>query len=113
MSAGSEGTVRRMHVASEVTLLVLGLGAVTASMVLSTDGHQVFLGHWSLPPMCAFRELTGWPCPGCGLTRSFVYMGHLQVLEAFRMHLLGPVAFIVAAAQVPLRLRTLWRLRRG
>ena len=30
----------------------------------------------SLPPMCTFRQVTGWPCLFCGLTRAFAHAAH-------------------------------------
>lgn len=62
-----------------------------------------------LPPLCTFKALTGWDCPGCGLTRSFVFMGSGSVIEAFRVHLFGPVLWVAVAAQIPYRLIGLYR----
>ena len=42
---------------------------------------------------CALFNFTGIPCPGCGLTRSFVCCGHGLWGEAFAYHPLGPVLF--------------------
>lgn len=45
--------------------------------------------------MCIFKALTGLPCPGCGMTRSFLHLfeGHLE--EAFFYHPLFWVVPIV------------------
>lgn len=43
--------------------------------------------------MCPFFNATGLPCPGCGLTRSFVCLGHGHLSEAFKWHPLGPLLF--------------------
>ena len=43
-----------------------------------------------MPSVCVFYEVTGLPCPGCGLTRSFVCLEHGQIMQAFQWNLLGP-----------------------
>ncbi|RYX83228.1 DUF2752 domain-containing protein [bacterium] len=46
-----------------------------------------------MPSVCPFFNMTGMPCPGCGLTRSFVSLAHAHVREAFLWHPLGPLLF--------------------
>ncbi|HET9035643.1 MAG TPA: DUF2752 domain-containing protein [Myxococcaceae bacterium] len=38
---------------------------------------------------CALREHTGWPCPGCGLTRAAEGLAHLRLGFAFESNPLG------------------------
>jgi Protein of unknown function (DUF2752) len=50
---------------------------------------------------CTFRQVTGYPCPGCGLTRVADRFAHGDVLGAFKVNPLGTVAaslFAFAAA---------------
>ncbi len=49
-----------------------------------------------LPSICAFHNLTRYPCPGCGLTRAWVSMAHGHLGEALMWHPLGPFLFISA-----------------
>lgn len=63
---------------------------------------------YPLPQVCWLRNSTGYPCPGCGMTRSFISMAHAQFAAAFRYQPLGPLLFLVAVAQIPYRW---WRLR--
>lgn len=37
---------------------------------------------------CPFRELTGWWCPGCGLTRATHHLFRGDVTQAFRYNVL-------------------------
>lgn len=74
------------------SLVALAAGlSVTASFVwdrfVSMDG----------PAWCPFRRATGVPCPACGLTRSFVSMGNLDVATAWAMHAIGPLLWVVFA----------------
>ena len=48
-----------------------------------------------LPSICAFHNVTGWPCPGCGLTRSWVSMAHGHVSASLIWHPLGPLLFLM------------------
>jgi hypothetical protein len=77
---------------SEVKLAVLpafiGLGAiVAASMILPLPGTDGRIAH--LPTVCPFYTLTGLPCPLCGLTRAFVFLGHGQLRESLHWHPIG------------------------
>ena len=78
---------------------IVGLAAVMSPSpeVLTLFGHEV-------PVVCGFRRLTGVGCPGCGLTRSFVFLAHLQPIEAFRINGFGPPLFVLVAAQIPWRI---------
>lgn len=58
-----------------------------ASLLLPPPGHDGAVGH--LPSICPFYNLTGLPCPGCGLTRAFVCLGHGQWRESLHWHPLG------------------------
>jgi hypothetical protein len=48
--------------------------------------------------LCLFNKLTGLPCPGCGLTRSFCALGHGELGRAVAFHPLGPLVFVAALA---------------
>ena len=84
------------------TLVLIGLLMSPTQEVVSIFGADV-------PVLCMFRRLTGYGCPGCGLTRSFSFMSHGQLWDAFTINPLGPVIFILIASQIPLRLIRLFR----
>lgn len=58
-----------------------------ASVLLPLPDRDGHVGH--LPSICPFYNLTGLPCPGCGLTRAFVCFGHGQWRESLHWHPLG------------------------
>ena len=60
---------------------------------------------------CVLREHTGWPCPGCGLTRVAVRVAHGDFGGAFDANPLGTVAALgFAACTVLATLQLLFRL---
>ncbi len=98
-------------------LLGMALVVVVASLLLQVapDGDRVHLGGLpaaQLPPLCTSRALLGTPCPGCGLTRSFVYLAHGDVAASWRAHRLGWLIALLVVAQVPYRLVEIARPRR-
>jgi len=91
--------------------LFLSGAVILASMVLSTTTEVVSVLGFAIPTLCPFRWVTQVDCLGCGLTRSFVYMGHGDFSQAFQMHKLGPMLYMGVAGQVPWRVYRLWKHR--
>lgn len=78
----------------------IGFAAVVAAACIPVDSVE----HG--PVLCPIRRLTGIPCPGCGLTRSFVYTMHGQFGDAVAAHAFGPLLvalIVVACVLVPVR----------
>lgn len=48
--------------------------------------------------VCPFANLTGHPCPGCGLTRAALALGALDVRAAVALHPLSPLLVPLVAA---------------
>ena len=74
------------------------LGAVVATALDPTT-----IGNG--PVICPFRLLTGLPCPGCGLTRSWVFALHGDIGASLAAHpfglpLLGLVLVLAAVLLV-------------
>lgn len=44
--------------------------------------------------LCPFRALTGYPCPGCGMTRAFCAIGHGEFARAVGYNALSPLVFL-------------------
>ena len=52
-----------------------------------------------LPVLCAFRRMTGVPCPGCGLTRSWVALAEGNLHQSLGFHRLGWLVMLYVIAQ--------------
>ena len=68
---------------------------------------------FELPELCMLQREYGIDCPGCGLTRCFLSMGHGQVAAAWCFHPVGALLFVAMAIQIPYRLCQLHRIRRN
>lgn len=93
-------------------LAMLGISALVLIIAaVSQPGTEVvhLFGH-VIPGMCVFRATFGIPCPGCGMTRSFVFLAHGDLREAFSMNVFGPAMFVLTAAQIPYRALRIRRL---
>jgi hypothetical protein len=51
--------------------------------------------------VCAFRTLTGLPCPTCGATRAVVALSRGAIGESFALNPLVPIAAAAASVYVP------------
>jgi hypothetical protein len=52
--------------------------------------------------LCPFKMLTGFPCPGCGITKSLVYFYEGDIYKSLSYHILGPfvISFCVITIAV-------------
>jgi len=72
-------------------LLLLVPAAVLAAAMLLPAG-------WESPvPLCVLKGLTGLDCPGCGMTRAFLFIGHGRFADAVRMHPASIPAYLIVA----------------
>jgi hypothetical protein len=73
-------------------LALLALAGLTVvfliSFLLTPSSGEYFT-------ICGFKNVTGLPCPGCGLTHSFCALTKGGVGEAFKFNLLGPPLYAV------------------
>ena len=72
-------------------LLLLAPTAVLAAAVLLPTG-------WESPvPLCIVKGLTGLDCPGCGMTRAFLFIGHGRFADAAALHPASILAYLIVA----------------
>ncbi|MFT6159051.1 MAG: hypothetical protein ACJAZO_000049 [Myxococcota bacterium] len=76
---------------------------VLLAVVMSPSTGFLHLGPLEIPELCTWRRWFGVECPGCGLTRSFVFMGHGSIAAAWDMNKIGPPLFLLVASQIPYR----------
>ena len=72
------------------TLGLVGLGGLLVARYIPVARLIPFWG-------CTFREQTGWPCLGCGLTRVADRVAHFQFASAWHVNPLGTVAAFLFA----------------
>ena len=103
----------RGGVLSRIVWLVLALLPATvigtaAALTPNPLGHGTHT-QLGLPP-CGFLVVTGYPCPGCGLTTAFANMADGHIVAAARANAFGVLLFLVSAVTV---LVSLFALVRG
>ena len=70
-------------------LALLMLGGVFAVSVIYHPPPQDYFS------ICGFKNVTGLPCPGCGLTHSFCALGKGSLLSAIEWNVLGLPLFLL------------------
>jgi len=81
--------IRRLYVIfTEMSLLIRLLFFTVILIVINTISKipNIFDGDFSI---CLFRHITGLPCPGCGVTRSILYISQGKFQESFYLNPFG------------------------
>ncbi|HET6880458.1 MAG TPA: DUF2752 domain-containing protein [Pirellulales bacterium] len=88
-------------------MLGLALGIILAAAMLEVlPGERVAVrgvSNFPLPQLCMSRAIFNLPCPGCGLTRSFIHLAHGQWQAAWHVHRLGWLLAALVVVQMPYR----------
>ena len=87
-----------------VIAAALGLTAVMAVLFAFDPSTAGFF------PACAFHELTGWQCPGCGGLRAMHQLSHGHIAAAWR---LNPFVIVLLPVALWLGLREAMRAFAG
>ncbi|MBC7640962.1 MAG: DUF2752 domain-containing protein [Flavobacterium sp.] len=84
-------------------------GIIAAVITLLIPFFLILLGQNSHletdQSFCPFKMLTGFPCPGCGITKSLVYFYKGDLYKSMFYHVLGP--FVVLFAMLTIILLTI------
>ena len=64
-------------------------------MIIHSNGHIE-----TDQSICPFKMITGFPCPGCGITKSLVFLYEGDFIKSIYYHLFGPLTFFVCIAAI-------------
>ncbi len=77
--------------------------AIDAAALIWFPAGLVLL--WAMAPrlddmyaVCVFQTALGYPCPGCGMTRSIAYLLRGRIVDSFALHPLGALTVLAGAA---------------
>lgn len=114
MQYGSQSTTGESLLAAEARsdrmvnfiIIIYCLCIIAGSLILAPPeqhSSNLRLGALYVPSTCSFRNLTGIPCPGCGLTRSMVAVAHGDLDAGFYYNRLGPLVLAYILLQLMYR----------
>ena len=84
-----------------ILLLILAMLAAAFLLKPAPPGEDgVRLVGMALPELCGFKRVTMLPCPGCGLTRSWIWAAHGDLEASLAFNRLGWLGMIYAVFQV-------------
>lgn len=95
---------RRRHWEMLVVAVLVVVGAFVLRVRPDQRAEVRFLPDLPLPETCMSRSLFGVSCPGCGLTRSVVYLARGDLEKSWSMHRLGWLMAAAVIAQFPYRI---------
>jgi len=75
-----------------IAVLALAVGSLGAAFLMKpppVPGGPTFVSGVPLPGLCGFRSTARMPCPGCGLTRSWISAAHGRLATSAAYHRIG------------------------
>ncbi len=96
----------------DIEMLGLAIFIICCTFLLTVEEPRVRLRIWPcllLPESCSTRIYFDMDCPGCGLTRSFIYLGQGQLLHSLHANRVGWILAACVILQLPFRIISLRR----
>ena len=103
-----------------ILLLIVGglVGVFVIAQLLNpydAEGNPRVMGTHTGPPLnlpdCTFKQMTGVPCPSCGMTTSFSLLMHGDPVNSLRANCVGTGLAIFCLALLPWALASVWLKR--
>ena len=115
--AALTGARREREIGRHRSMLWLSLLAIGLACLLQVRSDQRVEFRWGwagpLPESCGSRIFLGMECPGCGMTRSFIYLSQGQWSAAWKVNRVGWLLALATVMQIPYRLYCMRELRAG
>ncbi len=87
---------------SHWVVLLLCAGALCLAAVMDpakSDSKMTSVAGFPIPPICGMKNMTGLPCPGCGLTRSWVAAAHGNLKMSLQFNRMGWLLMLYTGLQ--------------
>lgn len=101
----------RKHKA-DICILIIASAIILCSFILVVRGNTSYipLGKTiKIPQTCFLKTVTGYNCPTCGLTRSFISISHLDFPAAIKYNAVGILVYIMVILEIIYRLfKVIW-----
>jgi hypothetical protein len=98
-------------------LLAIYIAVLVLMFLLQVRSDQrvefFFLPGIPMPESCISRSMFDVDCPGCGLTRSFIYLAAGSVADSWSANRVGWLLLSAVLMQIPYRVMALRKLERG
>ncbi len=91
-------------------ILLLSAFIILMAFLLKVEEPRVRLAVWPetlIPQSCFSRIYFGIDCPGCGLTRSFIYLANGELTKSLSANRVGWFLALGVLFQIPFRIASL------
>ncbi|NLZ47488.1 MAG: DUF2752 domain-containing protein [Clostridiales bacterium] len=86
--------IEKRNIAVEVILSIVTCGKYFG-ILAAIGAVSILFGHITNRSICLFYNITGVPCPGCGMTRAFLHLFKGNILQAFKYNPLFPLVIFI------------------